>query len=536
MGNMKHTGNIHQNKNNSPLSLKPKGIIFARASTDRQEKEGLSLEEIQLPKMREYAEEKDIEIVAEYAIGETGGGYKERKKFNEMVDFLKKHKEVTEVVAFRVDRITRNFRDAVLIDSLRTEYDKRIHCVDERLILHRDSPARDLSLLNMKVFIAQEYLNRVREDGNNTKYSKLEHGELPWGAPYGYEYKVVSERPQVRTVVPKEPEATIVKELHSLYSTGAYSCSSLAKTMNKNRGTHFVKSRIHELLTDKFYIGYILDKKTGVLYPHRYETIIDEDVFERNQDILLGHSNRRRRYYGIPSAYRGLITCADCGCTITPEFKTKKQKNGNVHHYRYYHCSNGKGAHDRLISMPESLIDEKIKEVLHGLHIPRERVERLRKEIDEAHRAKNEFYNAQADEISVERKKLSNRQQRAYDMLMDGSITPEQYNENNKRYEAELAQLQRKAKRLDNAEEYFYRTVGYLIALFSNAERIFDVADEDEKRQIVSLLLSNLQLRGKELTFTLKKPFDELFSTSNVRDGGGWEIRTPAPDHSRLTI
>ena len=536
MGNVKYVGETNQAKSEEPSSLKPKGIIFARVSTDRQEKEGLSLEDIQLPKMREYAKEKGIDIVAEYAIGETGGGYKKRKKFDEMVAFLKKHKEVSEIIAFRVDRITRNFRDAVVMDELRLNYEKRIHCIDERIILHKDSRAIELSTWNFKVLFAQEYLNRVRDDGNETKKTKLNQGELPWGAPYGYAFETISERPRIKTVAPKEPEATIVKEIHSLYSTGTYSCSSLAKAINKKHHTRFVKSRIHEILTDRFYIGYILDKKTGTLYPHIYDTIIDEDVFERNQDVLLGHSNRRRRYGGIPSAYRGLITCADCGCTITPEFKTKKQKNGNVHHYRYYHCSNGKGAHKTLVNMPESLIDERIKEVLRSLHIPRERVEKLKEEIDIAHKAKNAFYEAQANDISAKRKLLSNRRQRAYDMLMDGSITPEQYNENNKRYEEELAQLQRRAKRLENAEEQFYRTVGYLIALFSNAERIFDVADEDEKRQIVSLLLSNLQLRGKELTFTLKKPFDELFSTSNVRDGGGWEIRTPAPGHPSLTI
>ena len=210
MGNMKYAGKTNQNRSDP---LKPKGIIFARVSTDRQEKEGLSLEEIQLPKMREYAKEKDIEVVAEYAIGETGGGYKERKKFNEMIEFLKKRKDVSEVIAFRVDRITRNFKDAVAMNDIMQQYDKHIHCIDENLVLHRDSPARDLSMWNMKVFIGQEYLNRVREDGNNTKYSKLEHGELPWGAPYGYEYKIVSEKPRVKTVAPKEPEATIVKRV-----------------------------------------------------------------------------------------------------------------------------------------------------------------------------------------------------------------------------------------------------------------------------------------------------------------------------------
>ena len=117
MGDMKYGGKTNEYKDGKPSSQKTKGIIFARVSTDRQEKEGLSLEEIQLPRAREYAEEKDIEIVAEYAIGETGGGYKERKQFNEMVDYLKKHKDISEIVAVRVDRMTRNFRDAVVMDD-----------------------------------------------------------------------------------------------------------------------------------------------------------------------------------------------------------------------------------------------------------------------------------------------------------------------------------------------------------------------------------------------------------------------------------
>jgi DNA invertase Pin-like site-specific DNA recombinase len=43
-----------------------KAILFARVSTRRQEEEGLSLENIQVPRLEEYAKEKDLEIVERF--------------------------------------------------------------------------------------------------------------------------------------------------------------------------------------------------------------------------------------------------------------------------------------------------------------------------------------------------------------------------------------------------------------------------------------------------------------------------------------
>ena len=64
-------------------------VLFARVSTARQGKEGLSLREIQLPRMRNYTKEHNLKIAKEYKVNETGGQYKTRKKFNEMVEYVK---------------------------------------------------------------------------------------------------------------------------------------------------------------------------------------------------------------------------------------------------------------------------------------------------------------------------------------------------------------------------------------------------------------------------------------------------------------
>ena len=59
--------------------LKRKAIIFARVSTARQEKEGLSLDEIQIPNAEKYAKSEGLDVVKQFRIGESGGQYKIRK-------------------------------------------------------------------------------------------------------------------------------------------------------------------------------------------------------------------------------------------------------------------------------------------------------------------------------------------------------------------------------------------------------------------------------------------------------------------------
>ena len=502
---------------NSEIVQAPKkAIIFARVSTTRQEKEGLSLNEIQLPRAHAYAEKHGFQVVREFAIGETGGQYKIRAKFNEMLDYIKKHKEITEIISFRVDRITRNFHDAVAIDDLRMTYSKNIHLIDDNLILTKDSSSGDLLQWDMKVLFARQYLERVREDGNNTKINKLTRGELPWCAPYGYEHKTISMSPKIKSVVPKEPEATIVKTIHQRYSTGAYSVNTLTKCIYREFNTYIPRSNVHRILRERFYIGYMYDKKNQKEYQHFYEQLVPEEIFNINQELLSGHKKQRVRYGGIPAIYRGLIKCAECGCSITPDPKNRKLRNGDTRYHMYYHCSNGKHVHQRLTNITEEEISQAIEVgILDKLSIPEEEYKKLKLELNEAHTSKNAFYEERRKTLLARRSQLSNRQKKAYDMLMDGCITPEQYNENNERYAEELNMLQRQESQLDSADQNFYVTVGYLLELFKNAKTLYARANTDEKREILKLLLSNIELDGKNIIFTLKKPFDTLVSISN---------------------
>lgn len=514
-----------KSKDSEPL--KPRAIIFARVSTQRQEKEGLSIDEIQLPQLKEYAEKKGFQVLPEdiYTIGETGGSYKERKKFDKMIERIKKNRNVKDLIAFRVDRITRCFRDAVCIDGLRINNDLHVHLVDERLILHKNSPSRDLTVWNMKVFIAQEYLNRVKEDGVNTKYAKLERGELPWLAPFGYKNSKTSSGSS--TVVPKEPEATIVQEIHRRFSTGVHSCITLANEINKEYGTKMNKGRVHHILVEKFYIGFIHDEKTGKDYPHKYSRLVTNETYEKNQKILQGHRRNRRRFAGIEAVYRGLIDCGidNCGCSLTPELKKKTQKNGNQHAYMYYHCSGGKKErHPNLKSLPylkETRVDEAVIKTLRELKPSNERMREIRRELAEVHESKNAFYDGEKKRLTTRQKKLINYKHKTHDAWMEESITRKDYDENMSRYNTELNEIQVKLDNLESADKNYYVTVSYLLDLVEHVGEIYEVAEFEEKRQILGTVFSNLSFDGKNLNLHLKKPFDTILGASNVLCGRG---------------
>lgn len=117
--------------------------------------------------------------------------------------------------------------------------------------------------------------------------------------------------------------------------------------------------------------------------------------------------------------------------------------------------------------------------------------------------------------ITTSLQQVRQRQQRLFDTFMDGGITQEDYDANNVRYAEEVTELEAKQKQLDNIDQSYYVTVSYLLNLFEHAADIFKVAKVNEKRQILGLLLSNLEFDGKNVHYTLKEPWGRLFLCAN---------------------
>lgn len=78
--------------------------------------------------------------------------------------------------------------------------------------------------------------------------------------------------------------------------------------------------------------------------------------------------------------------------------------------------------------------------------------------------------------------------------------------------ERELRQKQRdfslQLEHLVNADESYHITAKTVLSLAQRAEQIFDSSEVAEKRQILEMVLQNPVVKGKNLEFTIRKPFD----------------------------
>ena len=90
------------------IMLKPKYFLYARKSTEDDDKQMMSIE-AQLFELREYAHRENLEILAEFTEAKSAKT-PEREKFTEMIDEIEKSEGVG-ILAWHPDRLARNSVD-----------------------------------------------------------------------------------------------------------------------------------------------------------------------------------------------------------------------------------------------------------------------------------------------------------------------------------------------------------------------------------------------------------------------------------------
>ena len=137
-----------------------KTVLFARVSSKEQEQEGYSLP-AQEKLLTEYAERKNLEITKSFSISESASGRYQRKTFNEMLEYVTKNK-IKVIVCEKVDRLTRNLKDAVSINEwIQEDPERQVHFVKENCVLSKESKSNEKFIWNIKVSVAQYYIEKL---------------------------------------------------------------------------------------------------------------------------------------------------------------------------------------------------------------------------------------------------------------------------------------------------------------------------------------------------------------------------------------
>ena len=485
-----------------------KAIILARVSTEEQKEAGNSLP-AQIERLKRYCKHNGFEIARVFSLDESA--YKtKRDDFDRALDYLKSTKEKIVVCFDKVDRFSRNVFDkrvASLYD-LAMQDKIELHFASDNLIITPDISATEKFHFGINLGLAKYYSDAISDNVKRAYENKIKKGEWIGKAPIGYLNK--EDGNGNKNIEPDQARAHFVVRIFKRYATGNASTRTIKKEVEELglRGTGkgnkpLSYSMIHNILRNPFYYGMMRIK--GKLYQHKYQPLIPKPLFDKCQQVMAGYHKKPFKYAGKPFVLRGLIKCADCGCTITPE---------TAREHIYYSCTNYRGFHKKRTYIREEDLMKPVYEVLKNIRLPNDKIEMITEDLKRTHEAKNRFHEQSLRVLRQEYEKIQKRISKAFDMATDGCITTDMFNKKLKEYKEKQEELNEEIQRYTQADEKFYITANTVLRLAQKALEIFKSSEVSEKRQLLNFLLQNLTLKGRKLDFTLKTPFDTVLQAN----------------------
>jgi site-specific DNA recombinase len=489
-------------------------VIYARVSSREQQEEGYSIE-AQLKLLREYASKNGFTKPTEFVDVEsakTPG----RKNFGEMVTFLKRSRNSNVVLVEKTDRLYRNLRDAVTLEEL----DLEIHLVKENEVISKNSKSHAKFVHGLRLLMAKNYSDNLKEEVRKGMAEKCEQGIFPGHAPIGY----VNNR-STRTIEVHPEESEIVKLIFTTYATGKYSLSELRKFIRAQTGKTICRAYLDTILRSRFYVGVF--KWGGIEYPGKHDTYISQNLFSSVQAVLDGHN--RPRYQKHDLAFRGLLTCAHDGCTVTAELKKEK--------YVYYRCSGYRGKCD-LPRFREAEISERLGTILENIHIPDEVLARIQEALKREQAGMRNATAQQRQKLEQRLADVRRRMDRAYADKLDGKIPEDFWERMMADWRADEQQIQFAINGLnEHSNSDRMLDVQRILELANKACSLYVTRKPAEQAELLRMVLLNCSIDGASLTPTYRKPFDMIFKRAKKQEWSGradLNCRPLAPQASAL--
>lgn len=290
-----------------------KSVTLARVSSRAQE-DGYSLD-AQSKLIKNYCEMNDLKFVKEFRISETASKNQERKIFGELLEYIGA-KKINHLIVEKTDRLTRNFRDAVIVDDwLEADEDRRLHMVKEGLIIHKNAKSDAKMMWNIYLAIAKKYTDNLREEAMKGWDEKLAQGWMPSQPPAGYK----NARQHGRTIhVINEDTAFMIERAFRLFLEPGQCVRKITVELAEcglvnTKSKPFGQSAVHKILRNPYYMGVI--RFNGKLYQGAHEPIVDEDLFEAVQNKLSRGANRPLRKHN--PLFKGFMRCSICNRMVS---------------------------------------------------------------------------------------------------------------------------------------------------------------------------------------------------------------------------
>lgn len=350
-----------------------KFIQYARKSSESEERQAASIE----------SQEAELSVMAirdviniTFKLSESHSAKRPgRPVFGEMVQMIETGK-ANAIFTWHINRLSRNAVDAGMIIDL----------MDRNKLLEIRTPSQVFRNSPDNKFLFTLFSSQAKLENDNKGVdvkrgltTKVKAGVYPARAPIGYE----NDRRAVRgnkTILPDEDLFEIVRKLWDMMLTGLYSVPQLVKIANDELGYKSIdglklsRSTLYHTFGNTFYYGkFEWPLGSGDWYDGIHKPMITKEEFDKVQRILGRVSQPRPQTHIHDFSVRGFVRCVECGSMITAEKKIKRQKNGNVHEYIYYHCTHRIDPNcSQRANVLEKDLEQQVLDILNDIEISEE--------------------------------------------------------------------------------------------------------------------------------------------------------------------
>lgn len=476
---------------------------YIRVSTVKQGEKGSSLQE-QKSAIEGYAKRHDLVITEWFEERETAAKLG-RPVFMRMMKALQRGAAVG-VIIHKIDRSARNLKDWSTLGEL-ADQGVELHFVQESVDLTSDAGRLSADVLAV---VAANYIRNLRAEVKKGFYGRLKQGFYPLQAPIGY---LDCGGGVVKAIDPVR--GPLITKAFELYATGQYSLDTLrhelyARGLRVKKGGMISRNSLSTVLTNLFYIGIIRITKTGESFQGAHEPLINKPLFDRVQAALRGNTPHRSVAHRF--RYQRTIRCGTCNRSLIGE-----RHKGHV----YYRC------HIRdcpTTSLRETGIDDALRCAVAPASFSADEWKAIEADIEVGLADAQQNVARDKRSLSLAMAAIDDRMARLTDAYVDQVIDKSTYLERKERLLHEKAGTDAKIHATN--DDAFRSSVRKKLELLKSLQRIPDLANDDQLREILRNTTSNFGASGKNVDIQWEKPFDSLFFGGAVTWGGPDRIKT----------
>ena len=408
---------------------KPTGnraVVYARVSTKKQEKKGLSIPG-QVERCRKKALDEGYEIAQVFTEAESASEEAEKRPaFQDAVAFsIDRANHVGAFVVYDTSRFSRNREDGPSYKALLRRKGIRIIYVEHDIDAEN---ADDLFIEGIYELIDERYSRilgklALRGMADNARKGYFNGGALP----LGYQWERVKAGDSRKLKLKPDPKySPVIERIFRLVLEG-YGCKSIAQSLNRDRvhlpsGSEWKCSIVSRLLKNVRYKGWssFHAGDEEILVEDTHEPLVSQKDWDRVQLLLAG---RRPYEHGRIDprrtvAYTGLLFCGLCRAALVAT--TGKGKGGKIYHY--YTCSNlHKGGDCPGIRLNAPSFDETLTQFLGDRFFGPSGIDRLYSSLRAFVEEHNADITRQRRSLTAQLAEVETRISRIYDVLESGS-------------------------------------------------------------------------------------------------------------------